>query len=230
MVGSVKASLKKSVGLRNLTRTELETILHEIEACINSRPLTFVGDVIHDRSPLTPACFLIGKGNMYEPDKLKDQDLDIKKEDLEERMFVRNLVLDKFWTMWSKDYIRHLPSWKGRGRCSLLKEGDVELIREDNCPRMMWPTGVVQEVFPGKDGFARSCRIRTKTGVFSRPIQRLHHLEIQSAAEDELEKGIDSEVLPVLEDCSLVEHVEEATVAPRSRFGRRIKPVQKLTL
>lgn len=37
---SVKSALKKSLGTRCLTKCELETTLIEVEACINSRPLT----------------------------------------------------------------------------------------------------------------------------------------------------------------------------------------------
>ena len=42
LVASVKSALKRSLGKRPLSRQELETLLHEIEACINARPLTFV--------------------------------------------------------------------------------------------------------------------------------------------------------------------------------------------
>ena len=40
---------------------ELETTLHEVEACVNSRPLTFVGDELDYRAPLTPSLFLLGR-------------------------------------------------------------------------------------------------------------------------------------------------------------------------
>ena len=61
MVRVVKSALKKSLGTRCLTRTELETTLQEVEACINSRPLTFVGDEPDSGTPLTPSHFLIGR-------------------------------------------------------------------------------------------------------------------------------------------------------------------------
>jgi hypothetical protein len=51
-VRSVKASLKKTLGRRCPTRAELETTLCEIEACFNSRPLTFLGDGIESPNPL----------------------------------------------------------------------------------------------------------------------------------------------------------------------------------
>ena len=47
-------------------RSELETRLHEVEATVNSRPLTFVGDWLDVEKPLTPSYFLIGK-NVSEP-------------------------------------------------------------------------------------------------------------------------------------------------------------------
>lgn len=58
MIRSVKLSLRKSIGVKCLSRNELETTLHEIEACINSRPLTFVGEELHE-NPLSPSHFLI---------------------------------------------------------------------------------------------------------------------------------------------------------------------------
>ena len=39
LIKSCKSGLRKSLGTRCLTRTELETVLFEVEACINSRPL-----------------------------------------------------------------------------------------------------------------------------------------------------------------------------------------------
>ena len=59
LVRSVKTALWKSVGVNSLTHTELLTVLVEIEACINSRPLTFVWDDIETREPLRPAHFLL---------------------------------------------------------------------------------------------------------------------------------------------------------------------------
>ena len=57
LVRSVKVALRKSLGKRCLTRTELETVLFEVEACINSRPLTFQGDSPDCPGPLTPNHF-----------------------------------------------------------------------------------------------------------------------------------------------------------------------------
>ena len=65
----IKSALSKSVGSRSLKKAELETTLHEVEACINSRPLTFVGDDIDSQVPLTPTHFLLGNrfGGVEDP-------------------------------------------------------------------------------------------------------------------------------------------------------------------
>ncbi|XP_043234482.1 uncharacterized protein LOC122387896 [Amphibalanus amphitrite] len=62
LVRSVKVRLRKSLGTRCLTQVEFETVLTEVESCVNSRPLTQVTDAIDCESPLTPSHFLTGRG------------------------------------------------------------------------------------------------------------------------------------------------------------------------
>lgn len=174
---SLKTALRKTFGKRCLTRIELQTALGEVEACINSRPLTFVSDSCEFDSPLTPSHFLIGKDAGLKLDVSLDTpscqiDLTAYYNRREER-------LDVFWKRWSKEYLCNLPPLINK--CKLhgsIAIGSVVLIREDNTPRLKWPLGVVEEVFPGKDGFVRSVRIRTSKGVVLRPIQRLYDLEV----------------------------------------------------
>ena len=42
MVGTVTSALKKVMGTAFLKVQELETLLYEVEAVVNSRPLTYV--------------------------------------------------------------------------------------------------------------------------------------------------------------------------------------------
>ena len=59
---SVKRCLKKSLGRKSLTFEELETILIDIEATLNSRPLTYIYDEQEGVSyPLTPSCLINGR-------------------------------------------------------------------------------------------------------------------------------------------------------------------------
>ena len=86
--------------------------------------------------------------------------------------------MDKFWSIWAKDYLRNLPPLKGEKSNLSLKEGSVVLIEDISMPRAKWPMGVVQKVYPGRDGFVRSVDVKTSTGVFKRSVQRLRDLEI----------------------------------------------------
>ena len=60
LIRGVKSSLKKCVGRANLTYDELHTVVTEVEAVMESRPLTYLyPDDIEE--PLTPSHLLCGK-------------------------------------------------------------------------------------------------------------------------------------------------------------------------
>ena len=58
LVGLVKRSLRKSIGQKCLVLEQLITILTEVEAIINTRPLNYVYDEFDSGFTLTPAHFL----------------------------------------------------------------------------------------------------------------------------------------------------------------------------
>ncbi|XP_050294291.1 uncharacterized protein LOC126734638 [Anthonomus grandis grandis] len=60
-VKSVKYHLKRVVGSLSLTFEDFSTIITQIKACLNSRPLCPLSDNPNDPNPLTPAHFLIGE-------------------------------------------------------------------------------------------------------------------------------------------------------------------------
>ena len=101
LIKSVKGSLKKSVGTKCLTRCELETVIHEVEACLNSRPLTFASGEIEHENPLTPAHFLIGRPPLVQI-PTEETNVAITGQDLREREIIRRTVLDLFWKKMDK--------------------------------------------------------------------------------------------------------------------------------
>jgi transposase InsO family protein len=215
LVRTTKSALRKSVGTRRLTRRELEAVLLEIEACVNSRPLT----VVHDGSAtLTPAHFLIGRSHMFE----KPDSSESKEGSLIERKVLKDVALNKFWDIWSKNYLRNLPV-HGKEKGSDISVGSLVLVRDDAQPRLTWPIAVVTQVFPGRDQIVRSCRVRFKGSEFFRPIQKLHKLEY--------EESKCPPILPTLPNISSQEtDVTSSGDVRVSRFGRKIKSVQKLNL
>ena len=58
LVGIVKRSLRKSLGHKFLTLIQLQTLLKEIEATVNSRSLVYLNDDINSNIALTPNHFL----------------------------------------------------------------------------------------------------------------------------------------------------------------------------
>ncbi len=58
LVGEVKRVLKKVIGKRILYSSQMLTLVTEVSAVVNSRPLVYVGAEIEEREILTPADFL----------------------------------------------------------------------------------------------------------------------------------------------------------------------------
>ena len=178
LIRSVKLALRKSLGSNCLAYRELETMIHEVEACINSRPLTFVSDEISGENPLTPAHFLLGHGSGFFGRDVPPTPL-ASERDLGQRYDLRQSMLDRFWSLWSSDYIRNLPPHTGcRGNCG-IRVGSLVLVQDDQ-PRLKWPLGVITKVFPGRDGVIRTVEVKTSAGTLIRSIPRIHDLEIMS--------------------------------------------------
>ena len=74
LIGLVKRRLKKTIGNTSLNFIELQTILAEIEATPNSRPLTYPYTDINDGPPLTPSHFLCGHRLLNLPETLNAED------------------------------------------------------------------------------------------------------------------------------------------------------------
>ena len=112
----------------------------------------------------------------------------------------KNLLLKKFWKIWSVDYLNSLPklvpAFDDKG---FLTKGSLVLVQDENLPRIRWPVGTVIEVYPGLDGKIRSAKVKTARSVIERPVQRLCSLEsnrnLQSDEEAPSDKGVNPGVL-----------------------------------
>ena len=94
---------------------------------------------------------------------------------------LQNNVHEKFWVLWTKDYIRNLPQWSGSGSNSgRLVVGSVVLMEQEGTKRLLWPMGIVTRVFPGKDGVIRTVEVKTSTGTYTRSVQRIRDFELIS--------------------------------------------------
>jgi len=232
MVGSVKLSLKKTLGQRALTVVELNTLLVEVEACVNSRPLTFVSDDSQCAQPLSPAHFLLNRRHLYQP---VVQDVsDMNRKQLLELENSRVELLNQFWSVWRQSYLRNLPvtvhKFYQKGD---LCVGSVVIIREDNVPRLKWPMAIVEKLYRSHDGIARSALLKTSNGSKTRAIHRLHSLEIVddtvlSQGDDEND-DVNLNQVDVQFDASSDRNVPNVDYQ-FTRAGRKVKPVNRLDL
>ena len=167
---------------KEISRVELETVLHEVEACVNSRPLTFVGDAVDAREPLTPAHLLLGHGGgFYGAAAETKLDPTVSPQSSAEDLVLqherRRALVDEFFSIWSSEYIRNLPAGRGGRSHGTLKVGSMVLLQDEKVPRLSWPTAVVTKVLDSSDGLIRTVEVTTGKGNYVRSLQRLHQLE-----------------------------------------------------
>lgn len=174
-VKSMKYHLKRVLGEQKLTYEEFTTLLTDIEACMNSRPLCPLTEDIEDLDYLTPAHFLIGRPLKTIPhDNLEDQKISHR-----DRWELINKMKQGFWKKWSAEYLQQLQSRsKWFNKTENHEIGDVVLIKEDNIPPARWVMGRIREVHPGKDSLVRVVTLKTKGGFLTRPITKLVKLPV----------------------------------------------------
>lgn len=178
-VKSCKHHLKRVVGNANLHYEEFITVLAQIEAVLNSRPMHPLSTDPNDFSPLTPAHFLIGRP-LTAP---ADDDLTTRPTPSLSRFKRIEQMRQHFWQRWSKEYISELQCrTKWQEHKGELIPNTLVLIKEDNLPPLQWRMGRILSVFPGKDGISRVADIRTKTGITRRAVSKICPLPVEPSS------------------------------------------------
>ena len=161
-----------------LDAEQMATVLTEIEAQINSCPLTYVGAEPNDLNVLMPAQILIGRKLQAFPGK----DTKVTKHTsnaLKKRFQYHQRLVNQFWECWNVEYLRSLTTlkkWTDFGR--EIHVGDIVLVSEVNVPRGQWQKARVFETRKGRDSLIRSVTLCLSSGRHTRlPVQRLHLLE-----------------------------------------------------
>ena len=58
-----------------------------------------------------------------------------------------------------------------------MQEEDIVLLMDKQQEKSQWPLARVTRIMPGSDGLVRTVEVKTATGTYIRPIQRLCMLE-----------------------------------------------------
>lgn len=149
---------------------ELTTILAQIEACLNSRPLTRINSNDDGIEALTPGHFLIGRPIEALPDSI-DQSRPLT---LQKRWHLCQSVLNHFWKRWSGEYISSLQRYaKWNKTTRNIKVDDVVIVKEDGLLPTKWAMARVIKVHPGQDGVVRVVTVKTPNGTYKRPVTKV---------------------------------------------------------
>lgn len=169
-IRSIKMALRTALGSETVSEEVLQTVLIEVEAILNSKPLGYVSADLADLDPVTPNCLLMGRPDGSLPQVVyPESDLLTKW-----RWRHSQILADRFWTAFIKHY---LPAMQTRGKWQRstpdIEPGTVAMLVDPQLPRALWQIGKVTRVFPGADGHVRTAEIQIKNRTYKRPISCL---------------------------------------------------------
>ncbi|GFW37752.1 integrase catalytic domain-containing protein [Trichonephila clavipes] len=207
------AALKRFISRRGNSKfsyEELLTLITQIEAILNSRPLTPLSSDVDDLEVLTPAHFLIGRPitAIVEPSLLQCES---------NRLNVWQRITKSVQTIWKRWSLSYLNSLQQRKKWIVNKEnlklGDMVLIREENLPPCKWLLGRVVKIYMGKDKKVRVVDIKTgKVGktwsvILLKLVTLTNMDDIVSGAPDlETAQQLQSQLKDALQSCGMNLH------------------------
>ena len=187
LVGRTKRALKKTLQRSRVDDHQLLTIVTEVEAVLNCRPLVYVNDDVNSIETLTPSHFL--------SINLKTGTPVIEEEYYPKETSASYLVntwkkgqkqLNRFWKIWHNEYlegmrenrVHQLKAIKGATE-RLPKIGEVVLTKEEDMPMGRWKIARINGLIESDvDGVPRAAKLITPTGkVLKRPFRLIYPLE-----------------------------------------------------
>ena len=174
-IRTIRSVLSNLLRQQTLDDEGLATLMCIVEGIVNGRPITKLSDDPRDPLPLTPNhLLLLRSGPSLPPGHFVRQDL------YKRRWRQIQYLSDIFWRRWLAEY---LPSLQQRQKWWFPRRnpqvGDLVLVRYENTPRCRWPLGLITATYPGKDGLVRSVQVKTQSGVYDRPSDKICLLEAQ---------------------------------------------------
>ena len=151
----------------------LRTLMTEVEAIINSRPLTYIDTTTPDSlEPLSPSQILTLKSNVVlpPPGNFVPQDIYCRRQ-WRRVQYLANV----FWTRWRTEFLslqQERKKWTKLKRN--LKEDDIVLVVDDLLPRNQWLLARVVHCYQGHNGATRKVKVKVSDGSeYERPVHKL---------------------------------------------------------
>ncbi|XP_028412002.1 uncharacterized protein LOC114534734 [Dendronephthya gigantea] len=159
-IGTIRRVLNAmllKIGAAQFDDELLLTLMAEVTAIVNNRPIATVSADIDDPLPLSPSMLL----TMKQKPLLPPPGIFVR-EDLYARKRWRRVqyLADQFWSRWKREYLQNLqtrPKWNERERN--LFDGDVVLVKDKDLHRNDWSMGKVIESIKSEDGEARKAKV-----------------------------------------------------------------------
>ncbi|XP_036346838.1 uncharacterized protein LOC118756166 [Rhagoletis pomonella] len=182
-VKSMKHHLTRVIGQKCLEYEQFLTLLAQIEAILNSRPLYPLSDDPLDVQALTPGHFLVGEPLVLPPPFDIAPQPGTKGRKLWQE---RQTMVTHIWQRWRNEYLTTLlERKKWRKEQESLKIGQLVIIKSENFPPSAWALGRVSELIMSKDGLVRNVVVRTATNELARPVQKICVLPVDTSANTE---------------------------------------------
>ncbi|XP_059223158.1 uncharacterized protein LOC131996964 [Stomoxys calcitrans] len=179
-VKSMKYHLKRVIGENKMTFEEMSTLLAQIEAILNSRPMCDISNGDESMDVLTPDHFLIDRPMIDAPEFVNDAAIGCL-----DRWKLVQKMRKHFWNNWTNDYLTNLQqSYKWKTASQNLQEGQVVIVKNEETHPARWPLGRIMNVHPGKDGLVRTVTVKTASNSLKRPINKICPLENVSSKQE----------------------------------------------
>lgn len=181
-VKSVKRHYKIVTRNQSLTYEKLNTLMIEIEAMLNSRPITPMTNDATDFEALTPGHFLIG----HPLTTLPDPDAKHRSLTLHDSWMVISESKKLFFKRFAEEYLTTLQrNYLKVNDKRNIKEETLVLLKEECLPGFNWKRARVTKAIKGNDGLVRVVELRTPSGgITSRAINKICPLPNQEDSND----------------------------------------------
>lgn len=169
-VKSAKKHLVAVLGSEAATYEQLSTIVAQVEACLNSRPLCPLSTDPDNYDALTPGHFLVGQplNLIPEPDL---RHIPMNRLDRFQQLHKKTVEI---WRRWRDEYLANLqPRTKWRTTDSNLQKNQLVLVKNDNTPPAQWELARIVQLHPDSTGVVRTVTLRHGQAEYMRPIQKL---------------------------------------------------------
>lgn len=171
-VKSAKHHIYRALGDHILTLPEFTTLAVQVEAMLNSRPLTPLSADPNNLQALTPAHFLIGEPLTALPEPPLHEEPITRLQ----RFQLVQAFHQRIWRRWLQEYLHTLMQRRKWTKSSKnLQVNDLVLL-QTLTPPLTWPLGRITAVHPGQDGIVRVVEVTTATGTYKRPVVKVHPL------------------------------------------------------